>query len=648
MKETSGKAFHSVILGKLMRLTEKTYNLLIYGFLGKLFTAYSEEEKLLRESRLFSRSRNFKRTERFAGALKLGMARSFENSFIFEAMDRVTASLIYRKLKTYGAFLFSLGAYGMIACIIQNVALMGSTIDVRRLFVCAAMLFTALPLLTSGETLAEALLNSKLLAPILFHWFGIPRDTFTKKKVYPKRYAMVTALGMILGVLTVFIDPLYYVAAAVALIGALVIFRYPEIGVVAWIVLIPLVGFFEHSSIILACVVGMTDVSYLIKLIRGKRSFGMRLIDYPILLFAVLYLLGGIFSEGGVPSFYSALMYVVFLSGYFLVFNLIRTREWVKRCVVAGIFSGTAACLFGIIQIFTGTLNSSWLDIETFSNIGTRIVSTFENPNVFAEYLLLLIPFAVAFLIRKGSVQAKLLYGLALAVMLVCLVFTWSRGAWLGLLVGMFLFFVILSKKSLIGIIGVVLVSPLLSWLVPNAVTERFLSIGNLAESSISYRISAWYGVLELLNKTWWCGIGVGSAAFDAVYPSVALAGTGAIKHAHSIYLQLLAELGIPGLLVFVLILFLFVQNCFEYLLRVKNREEKGFVPAGIAAVAAILVMGATDHIWYSYRIFLAFWTVLALVNAFIKYGFFELERYNNCENNTQCASSIEIGAETL
>ncbi len=648
MKETSGKAFRSVILEKLMRLTEKIYSLLIHGFLGKLFTAYSAEEKLFLESRLFSRFRNAKRPEHLAGVLKFKMARSFENSFFLDAIERVTASLIYRKLRTFGAFLLSLGSYGMIACLIQRLALGNTAIDEGRLFVCATMLFVSLPLISSRETLAQALLNSKLLAPILFDGLGFPRDTFTKKMVFPKRYALVTAFGMVLGVLTVFIDPLYYVAFLAMVIAVLIIFRYPEIGVVLWIALLPFVSFFGHASLIMASIVAVTDISYLIKLIRGKRSFRMKLMDYPVILLAVIYFFGGIFSEGGIDSFYSALMYIIFLSGYFLVFNLIRTRQWIKRCVVTGIFSGMVACLLGIVQIFTGTLNPSWLDTSMFSGIGTRIVSGFDNPNIFAEYLLLIIPFALTGLLKKGSRHKRFFYGFSLLVMLICLVFTWSRGAWLGFLVGTFLFFMILSRKALPAFLGLILVSPLLSWLVPNIVAERFLSIGNLAESSTSYRISAWHGILELLNKTWWSGIGVGGAAFEAVYPSVALAGTQTIKHAHSIYLQLLAELGIPGLLVFVLILFLFVQNCFEYLLLVKNQEERGLVIAGIAAVTAMLVIGMTDHIWYSYRIFLAFWTVVALVNSAIKYGFSVFDRYNDYENNTQYASVLEIDTGEL
>ncbi len=648
MKKVPSKTANSVILTKLSSLIVKIYTLLINGFFGKLFTSYTEEEKLLNQSYLFSRIKNAKITDSVTGKMKIAMARSFENSLFFALAERLVSSVIYRKLKTYGAFFLSLGGYGMIAFLVRFFAFPSSKADLSSFLVSAVILFVSLPLVASGDTLAEAMVQSKLLSPILFEGLGLPRDGFTQTLVYPNRYPVMTFFGMSLGILTWFVNPICYVVAIVAMVGALVIFRHPEIGVVGWMMLLPLVGFFEHASIILALVVLTTGISYLVKLVRGKRPFRMHLIDYPILLFSIVYFMGGIITGGGLRSFHSALMYVIFLLAYFPVVNLIRTREWVWRSVKAGVLSGVVACLIGVVQIFTGTANSSWLNSEMFAGISTRIVSVFENPNVFAEYLLILIPFTLACFLRKGSVRDKMIFGLALLLELVCLLFTWSRGAWLGILIGVFLFFVILSHKSWLVFLEIGVASPLLLQLVPSTVSNRFLSIGNLTETSISYRISAWYGVFELLKKTWWSGIGVGTAAFEAVYPSVALAGVEIIEHAHSLYLQLLTELGVPGLLLFLLIIFLFVQNCFEYLLRVKNQEERVLVIAGLAATAAMLVMGVTDHIFYSYRIFLAFWTTVALVCTAVKCGFDEQERAYHYENNTQYSSAIEISTESL
>ena len=79
-----------------------------------------------------------------------------------------------------------------------------------------------------------------------------------------------------------------------------------------------------------------------------------------------------------------------------------------------------------------------------------------------------------------------------------------------------------------------------------------------------------------------------------------------------------------------------------------KMQEEKIFVIAGLASTAALLVMGLTDHIFYSYRIFLAFWTMMGIVNASILCGYEAKERCHNYENNSQYASVLEIGIDSL
>lgn len=68
-----------------------------------------------------------------------------------------------------------------------------------------------------------------------------------------------------------------------------------------------------------------------------------------------------------------------------------------------------------------------------FSDISGRVVSTFANPNVLAEYLILMIPFAGAMLITSESKTERAFYPLTFASLAICLIFTWSRGAWLGL-----------------------------------------------------------------------------------------------------------------------------------------------------------------------------------------------------------------------
>lgn len=116
-----------------------------------------------------------------------------------------------------------------------------------------------------------------------------------------------------------------------------------------------------------------------------------------------------------------------------------------------------------------------------------------------------------------------------------------------------------------------------------------------------------------------WCGIGTGIDTFRAVYPHFALEGIETAPHSHSLYLEILIEQGLLGLLLFLLIIFLFTQSVFTYLRHSNKQTERTmrlFSCAGLCAVLAYLIHGFTDYVWYNYRIFCLFWMILALVTS--------------------------------
>ena len=52
--------------------------------------------------------------------------------------------------------------------------------------------------------------------------------------------------------------------------------------------------------------------------------------------------------------------------------------------------------IIGIYQHYSGTALTIWQDSDMFENTG-RITSTFDNPNVLAEYLIMCLPLIIAF-----------------------------------------------------------------------------------------------------------------------------------------------------------------------------------------------------------------------------------------------------------
>ena len=114
------------------------------------------------------------------------------------------------------------------------------------------------------------------------------------------------------------------------------------------------------------------------------------------------------------------------------------------------------------------------------------------------------------------------------------------------------------------------------------------------------------------------------------------------MRHAHSFYLQIIVEFGIVGFFIVAAVLFIFLQMCLEYLLRVEDRSGKRLVAMILSSILGVLIMGLTDHIWYDYRIFFCFWVMIALSSAQVRVGNAEHERQRiSYENNAEQASVV-------
>ena len=155
-----------------------------------------------------------------------------------------------------------------------------------------------------------------------------------------------------------------------------------------------------------------------------------------------------------------------------------------------------------------------------FSDISGRVVSTFENPNVLAEYLIMILPIAAAGFLTSKNTSQKLSFLMIGGILGACLIFTWSRGAWLATLLGLGICALLRLRRHPGWIVCALLLLPCLLLVLPSAVTERFLSIFNAADSTVLYRFDIWRASLSMLRDHLFTGIGVGSDAFASVLSS--------------------------------------------------------------------------------------------------------------------------------
>lgn len=329
-----------------------------------------------------------------------------------------------------------------------------------------------------------------------------------------------------------------------------------------------------------------------------------------IWMYAFIYLVCTFTSATLSGSLQSGALVTAFILFSILLQNAIKTRKQINTVIYLLILGGFIVSLYGFFQVLTGVESTKdWIDEDTFSSLSLRVYSTLDNPNVLGEYLLLVIPLGVSSIVTAKTSHGKVAAGVATAAMGVCMILTYSRGGWLGLLFSAAIFLVLLDRRFIV--LGVVAFA-CLPFVMPESILARFSSITDMSDSSTSYRIYIWMATVNMLKDYWFCGIGTGLNAFNAVYPAYSFNAVTA-PHSHNLYLQVMCESGICGIVTFLGIIFSFIRTVGTSLSRDKNKDGRIQKIALLSGLGGFLLQGMTDYSFYNYRVTLMFWIFIAL-----------------------------------
>lgn len=379
-----------------------------------------------------------------------------------------------------------------------------------------------------------------------------------------------------------------------------------EFGVYLLLFLAPII-----PTMLCVVLVGFTFISFFINsIVKHKFKIKLDAFGLFVILFALVFFIYSVTSYSSSSSIKVFSIYAVFLCFMFLVIACGTDKKRLKIMVFSFVTSGLLVSLYGIYQHFFGdNIGHAWIDEEMFSDIAVRVYSTLENPNVLGEYLLLLIPICGAMIYNSKRLIIKFYYLSVIGCASVCMLFTQSRGCWLGLILTAMVFAFLVDKKLVaIGIVALMFAPMVL----PESIIQRFGSIGNLGDSSTSYRVNIWLGTLKMLKDYWWMGVGIGSDAYNSVYPFYNYNAAVAL-HSHNLYLQILVETGICGMAVFVTSMIVsFKKILVGYIYGHKNVYSL-ICAACISGLAGFLLQGMFDHSWYNLRVFGIFWMVIGI-----------------------------------
>ncbi len=227
-----------------------------------------------------------------------------------------------------------------------------------------------------------------------------------------------------------------------------------------------------------------------IDLHRNGRRIRLGTIGKLMLLYIGYMFITTLYSRNFLHSLATVGMWAFFFLVYMLVYNLLFDAN---RCdslllcltAVAGVVGFIACCQYRIGFFTDSNPIELWkpLDEIVFSFLSLKIenpyyllrsCSTFNNPNVLAEYLMTIAPFVVYFNFCERRKEIRVFCRICLLLTLSGVLFSFSRGGYMTLLV-LCLALVLLNIRRRFAAVTMYLVSAFI--LVPDEVVKRLISI---------------------------------------------------------------------------------------------------------------------------------------------------------------------------
>ncbi len=249
-------------------------------------------------------------------------------------------------------------------------------------------------------------------------------------------------------------------------------------------------------------------------------------------------------------------------------------RVWALACVV------TCGCVFGLAVSSTRLAGLwNWLVVSAVvvsayslcQHFGLdplgwdprhdepgRTISSFGNPDFFATWLAAIWPFVVWRVAVSRTTLARSAWGAACGTVTTAIVFSFTRGAWLVIIVeSVLLCSWVRPRLSRAGLLSFLTACSLLTWGLKAQPHANFTVEGRVAETvrgdaSVSVRLALWKEALCVLRDHPWTGTGPGTFSYAAMpYRGLEspenLARWGLSGDPHNVFLEALAACGLPG-----------------------------------------------------------------------------------------------------
>lgn len=364
-----------------------------------------------------------------------------------------------------------------------------------------------------------------------------------------------------------------------------------------------------NQEFILKVFISIALTLFIINFIISEiKSFYLTKINISIFCFILIMTSSLLRSSTIILSLQDYIIFLSYLILFFLIANNVNSKKQIFAFVKIIFFTAFIVSLYTIIQYY---------GFDFYLKNINDITSTIGQKNWVSNYLAMVFPITFCFFLLEKIKKNKIIYYFLLSIIYTSITICQSRGIWISciltLLIGIYIVFkfkvytYFKDNKSwlIILLITFSIISIIYSTdniFNKNALTlpERAISTFDIKDSAINSRILKYKTSLEMIKNNFLFGSGIGTfkinyLIYQANYINrnpFYIKYSNRFTEAHNEYLQIFVELGIIGLLGFILIFIYIYKIIILYIKKNNSKKDK--------IIVFSMMMGATCFLIHS------------------------------------------------
>lgn len=302
---------------------------------------------------------------------------------------------------------------------------------------------------------------------------------------------------------------------------------------------------------------------------------------------------------------------------YFISLSVAKNKDIAKNIIITMMI---VTVIIGLMAV------RDYMNISGASSLeDSRIGGVFDQPNTLSGFFVYNMFLFVGFLLIYFPAFRYLFMIIPFLICFRGIQVTFSRGGYLGCAFGGLAIAFFRSKILFILVMSLAVVMILNPVLLPEGIRNRMSStfsdekvltidIEDVKDPSAQGRIDIWRGAIEMIKD--YPVFGVGYGLFPKIIPMYVPVGN---RDAHNTYLILAAEMGIPALIIFLIILLIMIRNSYWLYRQCNDKFIKAFALGLLGGLFGLLMVNMFGSRLNSEEVSAYFWIYAGLIMAAVR-----------------------------